>query len=339
MKGIIKTILLVVPFLALAVNAKTAMICLKCQNPVQAQAAAIEQANFAQCIHGLHCDTGSKEVTLVDFKTEELYKFNLYREKVSPWKTRVETVAIGPDESYALTSLIKFYKALQSTIRDASDNSSSNFAANYNANSVIASCPQNTALVTLLDPNKLRELSSLATLAIASDLASKSDQYHLNAKTDGNTATLSYKGIGYSINLDERSNSLTAGIAGIPAFTQTFTESERKTPLNDYLAFNVSIIGYSDKNLPLVNFTLNDAARVGGYSLAGLKATHGPLLIDNDCIKNHFAKAVRSGIFTSKHIPLTGAGLNANAPSQAGNCRVSDFYHSGLKVYSFRECE
>lgn len=206
-------------------------------------------------------------------------------------------------------------------------------------------CPTNTALNTLLDPNKLSELRTVALTEIGTGLLAKNNRLNLNPTKTNRTYGLGFRGTQYTMTSE--------GATRTESYTETFSQSERTTSQSDVLVFDTNIVGYKSDGMPAASLTINvEASRVAGFSLAELKGGDGPLLIDNECLKERFEAAAAMGIISMKTTNIggggtgmpPGAGDDDGLPSHPGgiagsSCQLIEFFQNGRLMYTFRVCD
>lgn len=345
-------------------HAETAEICSDCATETKAQQFATSMANPLQCSpvlgEDVSCSSQPKTVLFVDKTSGQAFKYQVSHQATPPWNVQAQRLSMPPDQEESFRILTRFYRDMNEAISDASMNVEQLLSGNRKAavvsaasskhNGVVSlqtssTCPSDTALAALLDPNKLRDIQTQATIQIGTNLLSQNNEINLNPRKINNTYSLTFKGFSSSLSATGTNRS--------PPFAATFSNSERITSLSDYLVWDVSIVGYDFQNMPIVNYTLNDASRVAGYSLGALKGQSGPLLIDNACIEERLDQAVAQGVVTSSSTPVGGSGGGSGAPKVTGNdsstggiptggggggCQIVDFFQGGQRLYTFRIC-
>ncbi|GFD89493.1 hypothetical protein KUL152_17190 [Tenacibaculum sp. KUL152] len=350
------------PTLALAMSlssfgafAGNAELCENCSSQDAAKSFAKTFANAPQCSdyfdNGYQCSSKNKIVTVVDSGSAKPYRFNVYHEQDYPWNVRADSLSIPSDERFLLTDLARFFKALSEAISDASQGAAMSnnqlgvVVMNNSVTAASSSCPTGTALETLLDPNKLDAIRTVASMEIGTNLLSKVNQYnvakHKSYHSFNGSVSGSYKGISATINSNQNTR--------IPAWVKNFGTSERQTSRSDFLAYRVEVIAYDNQGLPVIELTMSDSSQLAGYTLGALKGNSGPLKIENECVKQKFEYSVAQGIFT-KQVTAIGDGGIFGPPSDGSgdgstgggalfpSCSITDFYQGGRRLYTFRTC-
>lgn len=329
--------------------AKDALICLDCAAVADANAIAKTLANELQCSAqfdpNYNCSSQNKIVTLVDRDTGNTFKFNVYHDQNFPWTVNASELSISSNDRNAFRELAKFWKALGESIANA--NASGNVSTNNNTtssqstdtNSSNDSCPTDTALQALVDPNQLEHIQSVAMAKIGTGLVERYNESNLQPQQNQETASLNAYGFTYSVSSQANTR--------LPFYVEGFPNSERPSSVSDYLLFQVTTLAYNANGLPIIAFELSDASRIAGYSLAGLRGKNGPLEIDNQCVKDRLQEAVDNGILTQTSTEISSTPLSSNeggALNPDGSvgfsqvCDLIEFYQGGLKRYTFRTC-
>ena len=339
----------------------TATICGNCGTQEAAAKFAKKFANKLQCSStfdsNYQCVSKNKIVTVVDKKTAKPYRFNIYHEKNIPWNVKADVKSIPSNEKFLLSNLARFFKAYSDAISQTStlnllpSSSISNFRLADESNSELMTtssntCPSNTALGALTDPNKLDEIRRVASMEIGAKLLSKANEYNVANLTNhysiNSAVTGSYKG--YSATLNGAKN------VRIPAWTKSFDVSERASSRKDFFAYKANLIAYDGQGLPVIEFTMSDSSQIAGYTLGALKGKNGFLKIENECIEAKFEEAVNQGIFTMKKTSIGSEGGVFGPPSDGSehsgsgggaifpSCEIIDFYQGGRRIYTFRRC-
>lgn len=341
-------------------SAQTAQMCTTCSTESSARSFAKTQANPLECSPtfdmNVQCSSRSKEVLLVDVATGNSYRFNVFHEQQAPWNLRAERLGLSANAKEAYRILMQFHKDLNASIIEASDayQAAGSLSVNsfsksdfYNKTSSANSgnCPTNTALSTLLDPNKLSDLRTIATTEIGTGLLAKNNDLNLKPTKTNRSYGLAYRGAQYSTTSE--------GAARTSSYTETFSQSEHTTSLSDALVFDAEIVAYKSDGMPAVTLTINEeASRVAGFVLAELKGGNGSLLIENECLEERFEEAAAMGIISMKTTDIGGGGTGTGTPPGDDNglpshpggiagssCQLIEFFQNGHLMYTFRVCD
>lgn len=182
------------------VAANNAHLCATCSTESSALEFAIKiatnQANTLVCSphfdSNIQCHSRNKEVTVIDESTGNAYRFNVYQQLRAPWAIKADRLTLSSDAQEAYRILVQFHEDLNASIEEASGTASSTFGASANDGLSTAekskltakgntpwdsACPTDTALATLLDPNKLSDARTEAQVAIGNP---RTESYILN---------------------------------------------------------------------------------------------------------------------------------------------------------------
>ncbi|RUO31559.1 hypothetical protein CWE12_00740 [Aliidiomarina sedimenti] len=329
--------------------AETAVICESCSTESAAEAFAKSNANTLQCSSefgpDITCQSINKVITFVDSNSGQAYKYNVFHERDFPWSVQAERIPLSSDREESFRILMKFVRDSNSAITEASADSHeilgsfniSSSSANRSSNSDGA-CPTDTALSALTNPNTLDSIQNRAAIEIGTKLISRNNDLNLNPVKIDRSYSLSFLGLTSSILADSASRD--------PSFIVTFDESERPGSRKDFFAYQVSILGFDEQNLPIMNFNLLGASQVAGYRLENLSGSSGSLAIENECVKERLEEAVNNGVLTPA-VNLGGSAGGEPAPAPpgpgwtfptSGGCQIVDFYQGGTLLYTFRVC-
>jgi len=339
--------------------AQTAQMCTTCSTESSARSFAKAQANPLDCSptfdENIQCSSRSKEVLLVDETTGNSYRFNVFHEQQAPWNLRAERLGLNADAEEAYRILMQFHKDLNAAIIEASGTygavgslSQHPITKQDQLNNTVSAnsgnCPTNTALTTILDPNKLSELRTVALSKIGTGLVSRNNRLNLKPTKVNRSYGLAYKGAQYTMTSD--------GGPIMQSYAETFPQSERTTSLSDVLVFEANISAYTSDGMPAASLVINEgASRVAGFSLSELKGGNGPLLVDNECLKERFEEAAALGIVSMKTTDIGSGGTGTGQPSGGDNglpshpggiatsCQLVEFFQNGHLQYTFRICE
>jgi len=345
----IKIIFFVSLFLCTFVYAETAIICDNCSTESTALSFAKSKANQIECSSAFSskktCQSQSKIVTFVDFSSGKAYKYNVFHESTYPWNVKAEKMILTTDRKESFKKLIFFIKDINNSISEASSELGRVVGSSY-LNSLQKStysksaetCPVNTALSALTNPNTLDFIQDRASIEIGTRMISKNNDINLNPVKINNSWTLNFKGFNSTIIAD--------GAKRNPSFVVSFNDSERTSSRQDFFAYSVNILGYDEQSIPIINFTLSDSSRVSGYALGALKGNNGPLEITNKCVQEKFEEAVNAGVLTSRATPISGSGggipespsIGSGSGSYQPSCQIIDFHQNGIRLYTFRLC-
>lgn len=339
----IKFLTLFTLFASSVLYAETAIICEDCNTVSAIESFAKSKANHLECspVFGMDmtCQSRNKVVTFIDANSNQVYKYNVFHESNAPWKVQVEKMILSPDREESFKILMQFVKDANSSIFESSKNinqliSGSSARKPLTSNST---CPEETALSALTNPNTLDSIKTIASIEIGLNLASKNNDLNLNPVKINKSYSFIFKGLSSSILVDSPTRNR--------SFVVTFEESERPSSRKDFLAYNVNILGYDEQNIPILDFVLSNSSQVAGYTLGGLKGVNGPLEINNECIQKKFEEAINTGVLTKSNTSSSGSSGGIPESSTAGGipisgagCQIVDFYQSGMRLYTFRDC-
>lgn len=332
--------------------AETAIICENCSTESAAESFAKSKANSLQCspVFGpdMTCQSINKVITFVDSSSGQAYKYNVFHQDSFPWDVQAERIPLSSNREESFRILMKFVRDSNSAILASSTdinqllgtfNISSSTSSSNASSSSSGTCPADTALSALTNPNTLDSIKTKASIAIGTNLISKNNDLNLNPIKIDRSYSLSFMDLSSSIQVDSATRA--------PSFVVTFDESERPGSRKDFLAYSVNILGYDEQNLPIMNFNLLGASQVGGYRLESLSGSNGAMEIDNECVLERFEEAVNSGILTPAASNTGGSGGGEPEPAPPGpgwsfptgsGCTVYDFFQSGTLLYTFKVC-
>lgn len=320
-----------------------AQMCSGCDTTLQAKEFAKQFANPMQCddvfSESYSCTSQNKIVYVLSPNKEKVYKFNVYTSELPPWDVQATTLTVTYDESQAFATIAKFYKDLKQAVRSASLATSltSDQITAFSTSTSGTDCPSGTALDALNSPEQLQNIRDRATIEIATNLMESHNYNNTAPHYGGESLGLSFRGVSYSTQLSASQR--------IPSYVKEFATSERPGSIADKLVFSIKILGFDSRNMPVIKYTLDDASRVAGYSLDILKGTYGPVVIDNQCIKQKLDQAVKQGILSKVVVPLSTEEPNpGDGDGRKGggtflpSCKEINFYQGGRLLYTFREC-
>lgn len=336
---------------AVSVSAETAIVCEDCDNVDSAVAFAKSKANQLECSpmfgFDVSCQSRNKVITFVDANSGQAYKYNVYHDRFPPWDVQADRISLSSDREESFRKLMGFINDTNEAIREASSEfeysagyANQNYvsASTFSAYSSTDSCPSDTALSALVDPNALDFIKEKASIEIGTRIISRNNDINLNPIKLNNSWSINFRGLSSTIVADSPIRKA--------SFIVTFDESERPSSRKDFFAYSVDILGFDEQNLPIINFTLTDASRVAGYSLGALRGNDGPLKITNECIQEKFEQAVENGILGAKVTTVGGSGGGGlpETPSSGGggsyqpSCQIIEFSQGGRLLYVFRIC-
>ena len=234
---------------------------------------------------------------VVNPNSGDVFTLQAKRSFISPYRLDVFSKSFAADPRQLYNETYEFYTLWHDYINSqpASDASTISGLSSYadqgqscskGSFGILAdTCPENTALATLLDANKMARLHTSARVDLMAGLSSYqagrlSELTAKNAKGDEGVYSLTLKGLTSSLKSPDSPTET------YPYYSVTFNEMEQPNIVSDNLVFKVGFRGLDANNVPLISLTLDEAASTvgGGYTVEALGGAHGTLTIENDCL-------------------------------------------------------
>ncbi|MGI2259923.1 hypothetical protein [Shewanella sp. GXUN23E] len=200
-------------------------------------------------------------------------------------------------------------------------------------------CPDNTALAALVDPNKMVALENqIRAQLMGNSVAMGNIQTELNRNDAfGSISDLGIT-VGNGFGQILVNNSKTDPITRIH---WGFRESEGGEFLSDFLLFDIKKLRNDLGSEPIIlDITLNDLSRVAGdYTISHLKGKYGPVQFEDPCIVDKLEQLGLTGEFKNSQGGPTQFPDDHNQQPEGGGsietCTIY-FYQSGRLLYVFR---
>ena len=321
------------------VLAQKAYFCRGCNDEASAKTQALQYVPELRCDFdpillpelgdsAAACRSEVIRVVLINpLSPSKVYAFYVGHNAASPYRPFAELDALTYAERIKYSDVSMAYTRVSQGILQAqqisvtSENSDGLFSAS------VSSCPQNTALDVLTDPQKMEDLKIRTRLAVGLGLG---DGQGIDlSKVNWNGVGFSYKGV--SVNWSATTKQL--------IFSRSFELSEVSGPISDVLVFKLEYLGVDSKNnLPLLNFELNSSSIVAGMTLSGLQGQFGALAITNSCILEKLERLEEQGEFRDgRGSPVELTPPSGGAADDSPDLCIYDFYNSrGEREYTFR---
>lgn len=322
-------------------SSREAILCESCIDLDSAVQIAKSYSPNLQCSskfdEDISCWSDTATINLINPVDGKTYSFSVYHKDSAPWEVVAKSSALNSDAKFVYMQAALFHKNLIASIDEVLTQNAFVEKSYQMTDASSNTCPSDTALSTLSDPNKLERLKSVITAEIGMNLISKQNESNLLPRAYASGYGLTYKGLNYNVSHQPQGQK--------PVYVKTYSESENSGSLKDALLFFVNILGYDSNRMPIVDLELSDASRVAGFTLSGLKGGNGPLTIDNQCIKDKLEQLVNLGLLTMEVTPINGSGGGGGGESGGGSggsfqpsCTIIKFYQGGRLLYTFREC-
>jgi hypothetical protein len=285
------------------------------------------------------CGSISRSIILVNPNTNAVYSYEVGHSNQAPlypvqaWNNVLSQQAIEGYSKVAEYFLV-YENGLKLATSAALSSTSLSKVTSLSPASNTASCPTDTALSTLVDPNKMAALEDKMTLAIMLGIKgspghSVLDDINHSGRISNVGASVTYRGANYNTAWSDSTKK--------PMIAWPFSNSETNKSIKDFLLFSVDKLRNDPNNIPILRYTLNDDSRIAGMKISQLKGTHGPLEITNPCVLDKLAQLNLSGEFRN----AGGEAVEFNGSTSAGSagggstCTIY-FYQSGRLLYMFR---
>lgn len=328
------------------------IICTNCNNAQQANVEARTKEPALKCaspnpeipvdVDNALCTSNPRLVVVINPITRQTFGFQLSHQQTSPWALTTVPVLLTEDQKTGYLQTADFARDfLQAVSRANQGVQQLTTPISQTVTTVdtatTASCPNNTALSILVDANKMLEFKNLATWNLSVNLGGNVQSYfNQSAKIDSVGFHATYKGQGFNIGWSRE--------AMQPVYIKTFSQSERVTSFADVLVFDMELKGFNNNHMPIIDFKLNDASRVGGYPVSSLRGIDGPIKITDPCVLEKLKLLKQQGEFQNPQGGASpfGSGLPPSPPSSGvDTCTVLFFQWSSIDssrklVYLFR---
>lgn len=329
-------------------QAATALFCENCTSNATAQEEARRHAPALHCYapnpdefmtpDNQVCFSAAKKLVLANPNSRQLYTYMVGHQSSSPWSVTVSSAQLSAEETENYLKTIDFYNDYKQAVEAAQqqlNQSSFTLPSAAVAPMSASQCPENTALNTLINPDKMQGLEDWITYSIMQNFQGNvHDYFDTGARV--NSVGITIAGTGGTIGWNERTRR--------PYFIQGFNESE--VPFDgvfqDTLVLEMELAGFNG-NVPNILFKVHGSSRVAGYSLArwqGQSGSPGGVTVTNSCVQERLAQLanVPGGEFRRPDGTPSGFGPGAPVPGDGGGnfetCTIY-FYQSGRLLYVF----
>lgn len=289
------------------------------------------------------CDSNPKRVVLVSPSNRQLYSYMLDRNQNAPYELFINPTQLNAQEQREYLLGIDFYNELSKGIQYATQqlhqvahtSQSQPFSLSSTSN-IQATCPQNTALSTLVDPTKMEMLKNRITRNIKDGTGGKVEDYFQRGVRLNSAGITIPTGAGISFGWDNASK--------IPNAVVQFDNTEWHDAYGqkDALIFEMQLAQVLQNGDVYFKYSLHDASKIAGISLSGWKGAHGAIKHTNQCILEQLAKLKDAGGDFRRPdgsaSAFGGAGWTAPGSGDSGiiqTCTIH-FYQSGQLLYVFR---
>lgn len=334
---------------AMPLQATSALFCEGCTSAATAREEAMRHAPLLHCYspnpdefmtpENQVCTSAAKKLVLANPNSRQLYTFLVGHETSFPWSVTVTPAQLSTEQRDNYLKTIDFYNDFKQAVEAAQQQLNQNSFRRPSTLVVPMSaeqCPENTALNTLISPEKMQALEDWITYAIMQNLQGNVQTY-FETGARLNSVGITIAGTGATIAWNERTRR--------PYFIQQYQESE--VPFDgvfrDTLVLEMELTGFSG-NVPSIRFTVDGSSRVAGYSLArwqGQAGSPGGVTVTNSCVQERLAQLrhVPGGEFRRPDGSPSGFGGGGTPlPSDGGSgietCTIY-FYQSGRLLYVF----
>jgi hypothetical protein len=290
------------------------------------------------------CYSNPKSVVLASPTNRQLHSFLLERNPNAPYQLSITPISLTSQEQHEYLMGIDFYNELAKGIQYTNQQlnqtvytaPSQPLASSFTNNSANSTCPQNTALSTLVDPTKMEMLKNKITQAIASGTGGKVEDYFQRGVQLNSFGITGPSGAGISFGWDSASK--------LPNAVVLFNNTEQHDAYGqkDALIFAMELGQVLQNGDVYIKYTLHDASKIAGISLSGWRGAHGAITHTNQCIIEQLAKLQDAGGDFRRpdgsSSPFGGPGWTAPGSGDAGGVQTCTihFYQSGQLLYVFR---
>lgn len=330
-----------------------AHFCKRCTSAAIAQQEAQYYASELICQSGIPgapmtsenqiCDSNPKRVVLASPSNRQLYSYMLERNQNAPYELFINPTQLNAQEQREYLLGIDFYNELSKGIQYATQqlhqvartSQSQAFSVSSTSNTQ-ATCPQITALSTLVDPTKMEMLKNRITRNIKDGTGGKVEDYFQRGVRLHSTGITIPTGAGISFGWDNASK--------MPNAVVLFNHIEQQDAYGqqDALIFAMNLAQILPNGEVFIEYSLHDASKIAGISLSGWKGAHGAIKHTNQCIVEQLAKLKDAGGDFRRPdgsaSAFGGAGWTAPGSGDSGiiqTCTIH-FYQSGQLLYVFR---
>ncbi|MEI5640268.1 hypothetical protein [Pseudoalteromonas sp. UG3-2] len=268
----------------------------------------------------MQCTSAINTVILVHPSSGTTYGFKVTHEDTFPYDVKTTPFALSQFEKEGFAEAATFYEGLKRVMDRANAQDLSGFNltwANTSGNiSTATSCPDNTALATLVSPEKMSQLDQIATVEIGLGMgegAAVREKIEKGARFSSTSVSVpaGRSQATFTANIPEGERSLT--------YQRKFNQSEVAGSLADVIVFNLTFFGWDDNHMPLLDIRLNKGAtRIAGSKRLQslLMAEDGPQTITNPCILEQLKKLASLGQFKKLDGSASRFGPDVGGPSQ-----------------------
>ncbi|MBZ9613089.1 hypothetical protein [Rheinheimera maricola] len=336
-----KTYSLLLSLVTFECLAQNAYFCHECNNVTTAQTQALQYAPELRCDSEpillpelgeeiTACSSDIKRVILVNPTDKtKVYAFNVGHNPTSPYRTFVEPDTLGSAEKSQFSEISQLYQHVSQAISQSQQISVTSTQSQGISMAFASSCPQDTALDVLTDPQKMENLKIRARIAIGTRLGDGQNIDLSRVRWDG--LGMHYGGV--SVHWSITTNQL--------VYAKSFEVSEVSSSVTDVLVFKLEYLGVdSSNNLPLLNFELNHSSIAAGMTLSGLQGQFGALTITDECILERLEQLNTQGEFRDgmgNPVDFNNSNSGGTAADDSPDLCIYDFYNSrGERQYTFR---
>ena len=283
-----------------------------------------EDPNRPMSIDNMICGSVQKNVVLVNPVTKTVYSFLLGHSKVAPtFSAQALDRTLTQDQIEGYQAVVDYNEALSYAISNIQNYEANNIQNTMVFNSVPMTsssdtCPDNTALSMLVDPNKMNHLKELMNLSLMFNLEGAPtgevvNRINNSGRVSPSSVGVNLNGVSYNVKYTEETKK--------PVLIWEFEQSEKESSFKDGLVFDYEIYLYDSNGAPRTRYTvIDEASRVAGMTLSALKGSDtGPALIDNECTLDKLAELNETGAFTNSN----GGVVGFNGSSGATNTIIN----------------
>jgi len=338
-------LLLIVISIPLSTYAEEAFFCKECTSSENAKSIAkLKYAPKLQCNSSdpfspptpddAICGSVARNIILVNPEKKSIYSYRVGHSNQAPrYPVMAWDRALSNQDISGYSMVAEYLATYESGIQIATSNA---YISKSNTSYVASrpgttTCPTDTALSTLVNPNEMSNLEDLMTLSIMVGMEN-SPGYGVMDKLE--SSSISNTGAGITFGRTNY-NVAWSDTTKKPIITWPFANSEELSSIKDYLLFDIESLGRDHNNVPILKFSLSDESRVAGVKLSHLRGKHGPLTITNPCVLNRLGELNDTGQFRNAagiEDQFNGSTIPANGSIET--CTWY-FYQSGRLLYIF----
>ncbi|AXV66069.1 hypothetical protein D0907_12700 [Pseudoalteromonas lipolytica] len=258
------------------------------------------------------CSSVQKNVVLVNPDTKAVYSFLLGHSNVAPiFPTLALDMTLSQNQIEGYQAVVDYNAALNYAVSNIQNYKAINsqylmtFNAKATRTSSSASCPDNSALSIIVEPNKINQLKELMNLSLMFNLESSPsadvlDRINNSGRVSSTSVGVNLMGVNFTVQYTDETKK--------PTLIWEFEQSEKESSFKDGLVFDYEIYLHDSNGAPRARYTIIDeASRVAGMTLSALKGHDaGPSVIDNECTLDKLAELNETGMFTNSNGDVLG---------------------------------